>query len=384
MTLSITAICLIACHGGPADHFATFAEKLVEEGYEVHVYASGPAIKKFQDRNIQITMSFNPDELSKAGEDELASQIATSCSKASVVLTDVGHPFDITIQKALASKAPEVLRLAYYDNPEPYVPGGYSIVAAEVMLAAKKVLFANANLKRDKLYQEPNKEVTLPLQGRVGLGYYPITQAERIATSRAKNHEVMRAQLLSKHGIGDKGQKVLVYFGGNNDEYFTKAFPAFLNFLSEGSKYSDLSSTVIVFQQHPGAKVKNIDRQQVESWIKEQAEMTTAPKVIISDSTSDDMQVVADGALFYQTSMGPLFALAGIPIVQVGHKTYEDVLVRGLGLLCPSATTASGFADAIRAIHSKPVSEEQRILIFAGLGIKEDWFKRLKRALADQ
>lgn len=27
-TASATALCLIICHGGPGDHFATFAERL--------------------------------------------------------------------------------------------------------------------------------------------------------------------------------------------------------------------------------------------------------------------------------------------------------------------------------------------------------------------
>jgi hypothetical protein len=380
MSLSATVICLIACHGGPADHFATFAEQLVQNGYEVQVYASGPALKKFQDRNIQVAMSFSADNLSAESEKELASQIAKSCSKAAVVLTDVGHAFDINLQKALSVEDSQVLRLAYYDNPEPYVPGGYSNVAADVMLAAKKVLFANANLAAASLYQEPNMEIKLPLQDRIGLGYYPINQAEKMAARRAENHNSMRTQFFSAHRLEDKGQKVLVYFGGNNGEYFKEAFPAFLKFLSEGMQQTDLSNFVVVVQQHPGAKTKNIDREQAETWIKEKGENTTAPKMIISDGTSDDMQVLADGALYYQTSMGPLFALAGIPMVQVGHKTYEDVLVRGN--LCPSATNSVDFIRSIKAIKPAAVSEEQKRIIFKSLGIKEDWFNILKQALA--
>jgi hypothetical protein len=52
MSLSAKVICLIACHGGSADHFAIFAENLIQEGYEVQVYASNLVVKKFQDRNI--------------------------------------------------------------------------------------------------------------------------------------------------------------------------------------------------------------------------------------------------------------------------------------------------------------------------------------------
>ncbi len=379
MSLTTAAVCLIACHGGPADHFATFAENLIRDGYQVEIYASGPALKKFQERNMSVAMSFNADNLTNAQETELAAQIAQRCTKAAAVLTDVGHHFDIALQHALAEIAPEVLSAAFYDNPEPYVPGGYSSIAAQVMLLAKRVLFANANLAREALFQEPNKEIILPFKERFGIGYYPVAQADRIAARRAADHDRMRKELFSKHGIEERGQKALVYFGGNNEEYFTKAFPAFLTFLSEGMKLADLSKFVIVLQQHPGAKGKNIDRMQLEAWIKECGDAKGAPTIVISDQSSDEMQVVADGALFYQTSMGPLFALAGIPTLQVGHETFKDVLVRGG--LCQSVTNASDFVKAASALKSVPVTEEQRRIIFKSLGIKEDWFRLFKLAL---
>lgn len=375
MSLTTTAICLIACHGGPADHFATFAENLTREGYKVEVYASGPALKKFQDRHIEVMMSFNPDNLSVQAGIDLATQIAKRCANASVVLTDLGHSFDMTLQKALATEAPQVLRLTYYDNPEPYVPGGYSNVAGEVMFAAQKVLFANANLQESSIYQEPNKEIKLSENARVGVGYYPIAQADKLTIRRKEEHDKLRAQFLAKHGLEDRGQKVLVYFGGNNEEYFTKAFPAFLKFLSKGN----LSNIVIVLQQHPGAKSQNRDRYQVESWVKEYGKAANSPRVVVSDEATDQMQVVADGALYYQTSMGPLFALAGIPTIQVAHETYSDILVRNG--LCPSVTNPTDFITAIAAIKPVEVSEMQRRTIYKGLGIREDWFELFKQAL---
>lgn len=377
MSLSATAICLIACHGGPADHFATFAEHLIREGYKVEVYASGPALKKFQDRNIQVAVVFSPDNLSVLAQADLATEIAKRCYKASVVLTDLGHSFDITLQKALAKEVPQVLRLTYYDNPEPYVPGGYSSVATEVMGLAQKVLFANANLAKAVIYQEPNKPIMLA-KDRVGVGYYPIVQAEQLALRRKNEHDALRKGLLAKHGLEDKGQKVLVYFGGNNEEYFTKAFPAFLDFLSKGN----LSNVVIVLQQHPGAKNQNRDRSEMESWLKRYGEEPNSPKILISDETTDHMQVVADGALYYQTSMGPLFALAGIPMMQVAHETYPDILVRNR--LCPSVTNPTDFVAAIAAIKPVEVTAKQRTIIQQNLGIREDWFSIFRRALNNE
>ena len=141
-------------------------------------------------------------------------------SAASFVLTDVGHAFDIKIQKSLTIHATKTPHLAYYDNPESLVPGGYSYTAAEVMLAAEGVLFANATLSEAKIYNEVGKEVDFGSRKRMGIGYYPISQAKKIAERRELEHDKMQTQFLTKNKIEDKGQKVLVYFGGNNDEYF--------------------------------------------------------------------------------------------------------------------------------------------------------------------
>jgi len=376
MSVSTAAICFIACHGGSADHFAVFAEKLVQEGRQVEVYATAPQIKKFEGLNIQVILPLNVEE------PNLAADLAKKCASALVVISDVGHPFDESLQKAMAVEAPTVLRAAYYDNPEPYVPGGYSKVAAGVMKAAQKVLFANANLETTPLFEEPAVEIALPAEQRVGLGYYPLKQAEKTALRRAEQHLAMREEFFKKHELKDEGQKVLVYFGGNNEVYFQEAFPAFLNFLATGMEKTDLTNYVIVLQQHPAAKTKNIDREQFEMWTAEHSQIKNAPTMVVSEQTSDDMQVIADGALYYQTSMGPMFALAGIPMMQVGHKSYEDVIVRGG--LCPSTTTSEAFIQAIATIKPEAVSDESRKKILASLGIKEEWFARLKEAITEK
>ena len=218
MSLLATTVCFIACHGGPADHFSTFAEELEKKGYKVQVYASGPALKKFQDRHVEKLIPFSLDNLSV---DEAAIRVARQCSEASVVITDVGDPFDIPLQKALSDHAPNVIRLAYYDNPEPYVPGGYSAVAAKVMLAAQGVLFANANLAKSAIYLSPSQTIPLALEKRSGIGFYPISQAEKVARRRTTERDRLRMHFFSNYQMKDLGQKVLIYAGGNNDEYFS-------------------------------------------------------------------------------------------------------------------------------------------------------------------
>jgi hypothetical protein len=368
VSLSKATVCLIACHGGPADHFATYAETLIKQGYDVQIHATGPALKKFQDRNIEVKSAFSLDQLSPDEEDSLAQAIAKTCSTASIVITDVGHAFDVKIQQALSIYAAEIPRFAYYDNPEPFVPGGYSSTAAVVMHYAQGVLFANATLAKALIYGEVGKEVDFADKLRFGIGYYPVSQAEKIAGLRKSDHDTARSTFLMNNGIEDTGQKVLVYFGGNNEEYFSKAFPAFLSYLGQ----TDLKDAIIVLQQHPGAKVSNGDVQQVETWLLEYSQN----KIIVSDFSSDAAQILADAALYHQTSMGPQFVLAGIPTVQIGyeidelgHEIYEDILVRNQ--LAPTVTNSERFAAVIGNLEK--LSEMPKQDLLNGLGIKEDW-----------
>jgi hypothetical protein len=338
-SLATAAVCFVACHGGPADHFSTFAEELTRRGYEVHIYASGPALKKFQERGLEGVISFSVDAE--------AADIAKQCSKADVVITDVGHPFDLPLQQALAQDAPATLRLAYYDNPESFVPGGYSTTAAKVMQAAHRTLFANANLA-------PEKEI--------GLGYYPLHQPKKIAEKRSPK----------------KG--TVVYMGGNNEEYFSKAFPAFLQFLAQAVEQTDLSHLTLLLQQHPGAKEKNLDGKLMQQWVEQNGHKPNAPALIMSDLNSEEAQIVADQILYYQTSMGPQFVLAGIPVTQVGHAVYEDILVKNH--LCLVATGVDGLVRALTQPKENLNPETTRQKIEQGLGIHSDWGDRLEGAIA--
>lgn len=371
------AHCFIVCHGGPADHLATCAQNLSSH-CKVDIYASGPALKKFQERGVEVKHPFSVENLSVEEEDALAEQIAKACSIYSVVMTDVGHAFDIKVQKALACYAGHVRRLAWYDNPEPYVPGGYSKIASQVMLAAQGALFANAHLATDTLFQEPGKKIEFGSIERAGIGYYPVNHAENMALRRVTEHSANRAKLFADNHLIDNGQKLLVYFGGNNEEYFGKAFPAFLSLLAEGMQHIDLSHTVIVMQQHPGAKGKNVDANMLAAWINQYGQMANAPKMLLSDFSSDDAQIVADCALYYQTSMGPQFKLAGIPTVQIGHEVYPDILVKNK--LSPSVTNVDQLLKVLESLASQQ-AEMCSDVILESLGIKANWLERLRKAL---
>lgn len=381
ISMQKAAVCLIACHGGPADHFATYAEVLTKQGYDVQIHATGPALKKMQDRGIEVKYSFSLDNLTPKEEDRLAQEIAKTCSSASIVLTDVGHVFDVKIQRALSIHATQIPRLAYYDNPEPFVPGGYSSTAAEVMEIAQGILFANETLAKSKIYNIAGEEIDFTDKKRFGIGYYPVSQAEKIAEKRKLDHHAVRATFLMENGIEDRGQKVLVYFGGNNEEYFSKAFPAFLSFLADAATQADLKNIVILIQQHPGAKIKNQDGQQVATWLKNFGNEKDMPKIMMSNFSSDHAQVLADAAFYYQTSMGPQFVLEGIPTIQIGHKAYDDILVRNH--LAPTVTHAEGLANAIKDLEEKTNERPQQGLILHSLGIKENWPEELENAILE-
>lgn len=226
---SAAIVCFIVCHGGPADHFAVFADQLMKDGYTVEVYASGPALKKFQEHKIHVQHPFSLEHLSSNEEEKLAEKMAKECS-APVIITDVGHSFAKKVQTAFAKLSPRTYRLAYYDNPESYVPGGYSSIAAEVMLAAQGVLFANSNLTAEPIWQTSDCKVQFGERKRWGIGFYPMQQAIRIAGRRKKEQSTLRAQFLTKHGFQDSGQKILVYFGGNNEGVFFSSFACLSKF----------------------------------------------------------------------------------------------------------------------------------------------------------
>jgi hypothetical protein len=298
----------------------------------------------------------------------------------------VGHEFDVALQKALQSEASRSLRLAYYDNPEAYVPGGYSSVAAKVMHVAQGVLFANANLVKAPLYQAPPQEICLARQNRIALGYYPINQATKIAARRASEQSHIRAQLFSKYSLIDRGQQVLVYMGGNNDEYFSQALPAFLQFLNEASIPEDPPDFqenppdfIVLLQQHPGAKKENRDGALVQQWLAQRGQQPRACPFFISDLSADDAQVVADGILYHQTSMGPQFALAGIPTIQVGHSICEDTLVKNKW--CATATNKVDLLTALARLRWNIKTEPNNEVIMRELGICSDWANRLEHVI---
>ena len=374
---SVAAVCFIVCHGGPAEHFKAMSEELSRQGQQVTIYATGPAFDKLKESGLEI-IHFDITDSQKSQED-VAIDLARKCFKASAVITDVGHAFDVQMQETLGKMFPTVKRFAYYDNPEAYVPGGYSEVASKVMRLSQGVLFANSNLATSSIYENPHQEVLFEKIERIGIGYYPMHQAKTIALQRATQKQVLRNHLFTQQNLADSDQKILVYFGGNNKTYFHEALPAFLAILEETIKTFDLSSYIILFQQHPGAKRENVDIQKLNEWITKISADPKAPLIFESTFSSEQAQLVADSALYYQTSMGPQFVLAGIPVIQIGHEPYLDIVVQNN--LAPSVTTAGALIETLTKGAKDSPSVDER-LILDKLGIKEKWGEILQQALS--
>ncbi|NGX48196.1 MAG: hypothetical protein K1000chlam3_01586, partial [Chlamydiae bacterium] len=301
--IAFIKICLVCHHPGAATHFAEFAKVFEENAVPYELYTDHKDL----------------DEL------------AANSHHFSAIIVDIAPQSEEVLElfQTLGKKT-----YVYYDNPEEFVPGGYSETANKLRAIANKTLFANANLATEET--------------DIGIGYSPVVND--VLEIQKMRETSDRAAFLKKHEIEDTGQKIIVYFGGANDTYYTQAFPHFLDLLKEW----DFSNTVFIHQQHPRAfKEGNRDGKLLKEKM---------PQIVLSKVNNKEALAIADVALYYQTSMSPLFYLSGVPTFQVGHESYLDVLIR-TGL-CRSITKH----DEISQILSAPQIAIDEQKIYAEIG----------------
>lgn len=375
----LTTVFFVTCNPGPAGHFAALG-KALDTKYDVSFIAAGASLAKIKDQQVKVT-DFNPEQLDLSKDEvqiQLANKVAKICAVANIVIVDVGHKFYVHLEKALAKSGDDndqsSLLASYYDNIERWVPGGYSKTAEEVMKISQAVFLANFKLAEEDLYSDEKSVIDLKDISRMGIGYFPLEQAEKLRQDRLTKRQEARQKFLESLGYKEKGQEILVYLGENNSEYFEQSLPKFLEFIEEISKRTDtidLTNTLIVFQQHPNAKAKQEEQRLLNE--KNLDKKPNYPTCIISNVSSSEALVVADVVAGRQSSMVYQIALAKIPYMQVGHKTYPDVLVRNG--LCPSVTTAEGFAETLeQLIEQSPKDDpEADKKILDGLGIQSNW-----------
>ncbi|CAF3427035.1 unnamed protein product [Rotaria socialis] len=386
-TTSAPLVCFIVCDGGPAAHFAAFATNMFNQNQvQITIHATGPALNKLKDSNLPTGLqlrSFTIDESKREQQEQVARELIDSCLKegARTIIVDIGNKFDALLQ-TISSKnnlnTDKVRFWCYYDNPEPYVPGGYSLKAEETITASQYILFANKNLAKipSIIYSLPEKHIDLKDKTTEGIGYYPIEEVEKLIEKRYVESDSLRAE----NGWTNV-KHLFVYFGGNNDAYFDQAFPAFLSSLSQIDK-NIVKDIVFLLHQHPAAKKQNRDGVLLQEWLVQQNDIQA---IISTLKTSDQALIVADAALYYQTSMAPQFSLIGLPTVQVGHEVYHDVLVKFN--LCYTATNSNELAVALQNMKDNSPSsdkiQQHKKFIYNAIGYTPDWPTNLHRIIFD-
>ncbi|HEY5260149.1 MAG TPA: hypothetical protein VIJ46_05815, partial [Rhabdochlamydiaceae bacterium] len=212
-------------------------------------------------------------------------------------------------------------------------------------------------------------------------------EVAKLKEARAIEKETgaQRTEFLKKHDIQDRGQKIAVYMGGANEVYFDHAFPHFLDILPPKGETDPLAQTTIVIQQHPRAVTEgNRDGKLLETW---KAKLgAAAPEVVLSKVKFDEAVLVADAAMYYQTTANVKCFLGGINTFQVdydtqktGHVPFDDVLVRNH--LCTKAVTQDQF---LTALDQKPAPIDEERVYTELLGINREWPQILNSLLAEQ
>ena len=358
-----TAVCFIVCHAGPADHFAAYAEVLQKNEISCTIYASGPALDLLKKKGVEI-IPF--DSLSEGA----AKQLAERCARFQVILTDVGHDFATEVQEAFQGRA-----IAYYDNPEAFVAGGYSEKAAEAMRKARCVFFANKRFSKEPIFANLSEEILL--SSRKGIGFYPRSLGESILHARKEQRGALRNKLFAFLNTLDQGQTLFAYLGGNNTTYFETAWPQFLRALQEAQKVQDLSSILILLQQHPGAKEKGLDWIQAQNLPKTEG----SAQILLSFLTTPELLTVADAVIYAQTSLGPQFAYAEIPTIQMMDPPYQDVLVTHQ--LCSTATSGDTLLKALNEIIQGTWRAPDLSALDQAIGFDPEWEKHLVDAVRE-
>ncbi|CAF3642188.1 unnamed protein product [Rotaria sp. Silwood1] len=384
---STSLVCFIVCDGGPAGHFAAFATNLFNQNeLQIIIYATEPALTKLKNshlpNDVQL-LSFTIDDGDRKQQEQVATQLIDNCLKqgAHSIIIDIGNKFDAIFQLVSSKRnlPTDMIRFwCYYDNPEPYVPGGYSIKTEETIKASQYILFANMNLAKidSIIYSLPEKSIDLTNKTVQGIGYYPVVEVEKLLQQRELERDTLRIQ-----NNWTNIKHLFVYFGGNNDVYFDQAFPTFLSNLSQIDK-NIIQDVLFVLHQHPAAKKQNRDGLLFQEWLSKNNHIQG---ILSTLKTSDQAQIIADAALYYQTSMAPQFVLLGLPTMQVGHEIYHDILVKFN--LCYTATNTIELAVGLTSMKERSYSsnkiQQPKELIYNAIGYTSDWPKNLHRVIFD-
>ncbi len=351
MALSaLLAVCLICSHPGPALLLSDFATCLEQNGIRTKVLSGDVAYETLV-KGGRKTDPF-PDNQSHSDLKELAQKVARAASSSKCVIIDVGHPLSTRVLRILSTDFPDIIRVAFYDNGQSLVEGGYSELTAPALRLSQIILFANKNLEDAPIYSAKDQPIDLSHQRRIGIGSSSLpSEMPRLKKLKETQSPENRAAFLAKLAIPDRGQKIVVYLGGANEVYEKEAFPHFLNLLNE----IDQDGITFVLQPHPRGKKPNLE----------------GTKLLYSTADFDLALLAADQLFYHQTSANLKFLLLGTPTSQIGaKKETNDLLVAG-GFI-ESLTTKEELLRALGKSHH-PIDPETETRAYAAFGIDPNW-----------
>ncbi len=316
-------VALVALHPAPAEHFLAYAKVLRENGHSVRFFAGEEAWKKIDGAG---ELCGNFDQL-------IPCQLSPDC----LIILDIHLP------ALYEEKVRKFKRLLYYDNFEPYVPGGYSeLLALRLQTQFDGLLFASRKLAHEPIYGAPGKEIAKDIPC-YGIGFYP--GVEEIAPASQK-----------KKGL-------LLYLGAANPLFFDKGLPFFIDLLLRKPHGGEWT---LLYQPHPRAAYYNSpDLHMLEA--AREALKKRSIELVISTGTPDEAMAEAMAVFYFQTSMIPRALLRDLALYQVAEEANEDFAIR------------SGFAswidssDSLQAAIEKKCERVDRAAVMSAIGYDAAW-----------
>lgn len=328
-----TEVTFIAFHLTPTRHIAEFSKVLSQEKISHHIISLEAGTLTCQKENVPCYTSYDAwipkgkslKNMEICDQEKLIADIAQASSRSKMIVCTAGHLFTSSVVSYFKKHYPHLPLFIYYDNPEAYVPGEYSEGILQSMEAgADGIIFANASLEEESIYSSLNVPIDLKNTKKIGLGYFPLSEWHQLSDLR-EERKSLKKDFLAKHQIMDESAKLFFYLGGANSEYYNHAFPHFIQLLKESDLFSD--NIIIALQQHPSSKREgNIDHDLFFNFKKSLKNQNIT--LLLSDISFDEACAMSDALLYYQTSANIKIALSGIPLAQVAHIPYPDILVR--------------------------------------------------------
>lgn len=305
-------------------------------------------------------------------------KIAKQYPEIDEIVTEISLPESKRIHEVFFKLRPDVKRAAYYDNPESFVPGGYSQGVSSMLEGpVQEILFANHNHIKEALFSEEAQKIDTSHVIKRAIGYYPLKKVQEILDLRNREkRQKLREDLFSGLSVQDRNQKIFVYVGGANDYYYNSAWPFFLKLLSKAFTNSKEQNFLVILQQHPRARSSgNADGKLLIEW--KRSNPLLAKTIEVSCISTEEALALSDGVFYSQTSMAPIFALTGTPTMQIGPKPLDDLLIRNQ--LCPHILTAKQLLHSLAPESATPNVEA----IYEALGFSENWQDNLAKAISD-